>query len=55
MSTAGGLHLFYMLWEMVSPVCKCRHRPSIVITGTDYESAVAIYLEKLSAATMALN
>ncbi len=54
LSTLEGLHLFYTLWEMIRMVFKRRQRPSIVITGTDYETAVRIYLDKLNAATVAL-
>jgi len=54
LSTVEGLHLFYTLWEMIWLVFKRKHQPSIVITGTDYQTAVRIYLDKLSAATMAL-
>ena len=54
LSTLEGLHLFYTLWEMIWLVFKRKHQPSIVITGTDYPTAVRIYLDKLSAATAAL-
>jgi hypothetical protein len=54
LSTVEGLHLFYTLWEMIWLVFKRRHQPSIVITGTDYGTAVRIYLDKLSAAAAAL-
>jgi aminoglycoside phosphotransferase (APT) family kinase protein len=54
LSTIEGLHLFYTLWEMIWLVFKRKHQPSIVITGTDYQTAVRIYLDKLSAATTAL-
>ena len=54
LSTAEGLHLFYTLWEMIWLVLNRKHQPSIVITGTDYETAVPIYLDRLSAATMTL-
>jgi aminoglycoside phosphotransferase (APT) family kinase protein len=54
LSTVEGLHLFYTLWEMIWLVYKRRHQPSIVITGTDYQAAVRIYLDKLNGATMAL-
>ena len=54
LSTVEGLHVFYTLWEMIWMVFKRKHQPSIVITGTDYQTAVRIYLDKLSAATTAL-
>ena len=54
LSTVEGLHLFYTLWEMIWLVFKRKHQPSIVITGTDHQTAVRIYLDKLNAATMAL-
>jgi len=54
LSTVEGLHLFYTLWEMIWLVFKRKHQPSIVITGTDYQTAVRIYLDKLSDATVIL-
>jgi aminoglycoside phosphotransferase (APT) family kinase protein len=54
LTTLEGLHLFYTLWEMIWLVFKRKHQPSIVITGTDYQTAVRIYLDRLSDATKAL-
>jgi aminoglycoside phosphotransferase (APT) family kinase protein len=54
LATTEGLHLFYTLWEMIWLVFKRRSQPTIVITGTDYETAIRIYLDKLCAATNAL-
>ncbi len=54
LSTVEGLHLFYTLWEMIWLVFKRKDKPTIVITGTDYQTAVRIYLDKLAAATNAL-
>lgn len=54
LSTLEGLHLFYTLWEMIWMLYDRRNRSSIVITGTDYTTAVRIYLDTLNAATEAL-
>jgi aminoglycoside phosphotransferase (APT) family kinase protein len=54
LSTVEGLHLFYTLWEMIWLVLKRKRQPSIVITGTDYPTAVRIYLDRLRAGTTAL-
>jgi hypothetical protein len=54
-ASVEDLHLFYTLWEMIWLVFRRKHQASIVITGTDYQTAVRICLDRLSAATTALS
>jgi len=54
-ASVEDLHLFYTLWEMIWLVFRRKHQASIVITGTDYQTAVRICLDRLSAAITALS
>jgi aminoglycoside phosphotransferase (APT) family kinase protein len=56
LSTAEGLNLFYILWDMIWLLYKRRdnekHMP--IPTGVGFENSVRIYLDKLSAVTALL-
>jgi len=51
LSTVEGVHLFYTLWEMIWMVLKRKDRAVIELTGTDYETSVMMYLDRLDAVT----